>query len=214
MLSILPYRIMFASMALPFLLGACTSVPLLSRNGGMAAAEIVTQGVLGLGGATTNPVDQNIEASGAAYLGGVIPVRWERHEDARPIETGTRLFVDGRSCGSVPLATNLAKPGPHTIRLEIPGWQPYSLKLANPVRLPVGKGQIESWPPVFVNRKTGGIFTAPKLTSLDPYWAGAGGNPNNTFRVGSEPMLIVTTTDKPRRGWSKIGEMKPLAPQG
>lgn len=208
--SLLPCRILFAAIVLPFLLSACSSVPLLSRKGGVAAAELTIGTLAAYGGA--NVVEPNIEDSGAAYLGGVIPVRWERHEDARPVEKDTRLFVDGRARGPMPLATNLARPGPHTVRLEIPGWQPYSLKLANPVRLPVAKGQIESWPPVFVNRKTGEVFTASKVTSVEPYQAGAGGNLNNTFRVGSEPMLIVTTANKPRRGWSKIGEMKPLAP--
>ena len=196
-----------AFMMLATMLGGCTSEPLLSRKGGVAAVELAVQSLIVLGrGSSSNPVDRNIEDSGAAYLGGVIPVKWEHHQPARPIEKGTRLFVDGHARGPIPMATNLAKPGPHTIRLEIPGWQPYTLKLAGPLRLRVGVGEVESWQPLFVNCKTGEIFTAAKLPSLPP---NQGGGP--AYRVGSDPMFFVTTTDHRQRGWSKIGEMQPIA---
>ena len=207
-----PSRIVFAVMLLPVLFSGCTSEPLLSRKGGVAAAELVTQGLLVLGRGGSNPVERNLEDSDANYLGGVIPVKLPRRELARPVEKGSRIFVDGHARGCIPLVANFAKPGPHTVRLEIPGWQPYTLKLAKPFLLRVGLGDIESWTPVFVNCKTGDIFTAEKLPSFDPYQSTAtGGSPGTAFRVGPDPMLIVTTTDKRKRGWSKIGEMKPIA---
>src|SRR5438067_1561078 len=95
------------------LLGGCTSEPLISRNGGMAAAELAIQGMLVLARSeANNPVERNIEDSGAAYLGGVIPVKWEHHQPARPVEKGSRFFVDGHARGPIPLVANLAKPGP------------------------------------------------------------------------------------------------------
>ena len=176
----------------------------------MAAAELVTQGVLAVGRVGSNPVERNIEDSGAAYLVGIIPVKGQPRARARAVERGTRLFVNGRSLGSIPLSANLAKPGPHAVRLEIPGWQPYTLKLGNPLRLAVGVGEVEAWPPVIVNCKTGEVFTARKLPSLDPYHAAsAGDNPNITFRVGSAPMLLVTTADRRARGWDPLGQMRP-----
>ena len=193
---------------LTVLLGGCTSEPLISRKGGIAAAELAIQGMLVLAKSEAgNPVERNIEDSGRAYLGGVIPVKGQLRERARPVENGARLFVDGRARGTIPLSANLPEPGPHIVRLEIPGWQPHTMKLAHPVRLPVGEGEVESWPPLFVNCKTGEIFTAQKLPSLDPYHSGAGGNPNNTFRVGRDPMFIVTTADNRSRGWTKLGQM-------
>lgn len=194
-------------MMLATLLGGCTSEPLLSRRGGVAAGELAVQSMLVLArNAGSNPVERNIEDSGAAYLGGVIPVKWEHHQPARPLEKGSRLFVDGHARGPIPLVANLAKPGPHIVRLEIAGWQPHTLKLASPLRLRVGKGEVESWQPLLVNCKTGEIFTAEKIPALS-LPAGSG----TPFRVGPEPMLFVTTTDNHQRGWSKIGEMKPIA---
>ena len=189
------------------LLGGCTSEPLLSRKGGVAAGELAVQSLLALAkNGANNPVERNIEDSGAAYLGGVIPVKWEHHLPARPVEKGSRLFVDGHARGPIPLVANLAKPGPHIVRLEIAGWQPHTLKLARSLRLRVGEGEVESWQPLFVNCKTGKIFTAEKIPAL-PLPAGSG----TPYRVGPEPMLFVTTTDNHQRGWSKIGEMKPTA---
>jgi hypothetical protein len=207
MQSNLPSRIMFAVMALPFLFSACTSEPLLSRKAGVAAGELVVQSMLVAGrGSSSNPVDRNIEASGAAYLGGVIPVKWEHHLPARPVEKGSRFFVAGHARGPIPLVANLAKPGPHIVRLEIAGWQPHTLKLASPLRLRVGEGEVESWQPLFVNCRTGEIFTTEKLPAL-PLSPGSG----TPYRVRQEPMLFVTTTEHRQRGWSKIGEMKPIA---
>jgi hypothetical protein len=194
-------------MMLATMLGGCTSEPLLSRRGGVAAGELVVQSMLvAARDCSSNPVDRNIEASGAAYLGGVVPVKWEHHQPARPVEKGSRLFVDGHARGPIPLLANLAKPGPHIVRLEIATWQPHTLKLASPLRLRVGKGEVESWQPLFVNCKTGEIFTAEKIPALAlPLGSGT------PYRVGPEPMLFVTTTDNHQRGWSKIGEMKPIA---
>ncbi len=204
-----PRPVVHAALALALILSGCTSEPLLSRKGGVAAGELVVQSALALGRSNAqNPVGRNIEDNGTAYLGGVIPVKGQRHERARPVEKGTRLFVDGHLRGTIPLSANLAKPGPHILRIEVPGWQPHTLKLDPSMRLPVGVGEVESWPPIFVNCRTGDIFTAPKLASLDPYLAGAGANPNNTFRVGVEPILIVTTTTSAGRGWHKIGTMQ------
>ena len=197
-------RLVFAAVVLPVLFAGCTSEPLLSRKGGVAAVELTVQSLVVLGRGTVNPVEQNLEASDVNYIGGVIPVKKQRRERARPVEKGTRLLVDGHARGPIPLVANLAKPGPHTVRLEITAWQPYTFKLGNPFRLPVGSGKIESWPPVLVNCKTGEIFTAEKLPSFDPYLSTA-------FRVGPDPMLIVTTTDKHHRGRSKIGQMTPIA---
>jgi len=215
-------RMVFASIFLPVLLSGCTSEPLLSRRGGVAAGELAVQSLCVLGRSDFNPVEGNLEGSDVNYIGGVIPVNndpdhiWKimppSRERALPIARGTRLFVDGHARGSIPMVANLPKPGPHTVRLEIPGWQPYTLKLGNPFRLQVGLGEIESWTPVLVNCKTGGIFTAEKLASFNPYQSAAtGGSAGAAFRPGPDPMLLVTTTDKPHRGWRKIGELKPLA---
>ena len=158
-------------------------------------------------------MERNLEDSDVNYVGGIIPVKKHRSERARPIEKGTRLLVDGHARGPIPLIANLPKPGPHTLRLEIPGWQSYTFKLEKSFRLRVGEGEIESWTPLLANCKTGQIFTAEKLPSFDPYQCGgAGGTPGTQFKLGKDPMLVVTTTDHRRlRGLSKIGEMKPLA---
>ncbi len=192
-----------AAIALPAFFGGCTSEPLLSRRGGVAVGELGVQTLIVLGRGGSNPVEANLEASDMNYLGGVVPIPRTRRERARPVEKGSRLFVDGHAHGSIPVIANLPKPGPHTVRLEIPGWQPHTLTVANPFRMRVGAGEIESWPPVFVNCKTGEIFTAEKLPSFDPSrYSGT------AFKVGRDPMLIVTTADKRRSGGKLIGAMK------
>lgn len=193
-----------AAIALPTLFGGCTSEPLLSRRGGVAVGELGVQALVVLGrGMGGNPVNDNLDASDMNYLGGVVPIPRTHRERARPVEKGSRLFVDGRARGSIPVIANLPKPGPHTVRLEIPGWQPHTLTVAHPFRMRVGEGEIESWPPVFVNCKTGKIFTAEKLPFFDPSrYSGT------AFKVGPDPMLIVTTADKRRSGGKMIGEMK------
>ena len=192
-----------AAIALPTLFGGCTSEPLLSRSGGVAVGELGFQALLVLGRGGSNPVNDNLDASDMNYLGGVVPIPRTYRERARPVEKGSRLFVDGHARGSIPAIANLPKPGPHTVRLEIPGWQPHTLTVANPFRMRVGQGEIESWPPVFVNCHTGEIFTAEKLPFFDPSrYSGT------AFKVGPDPMLIVTTDDKRRYGGKMIGEMK------
>ena len=192
-----------AAIALPTLFGGCTSEPLLSRSGGVAVGELGVQALLVLGRGGSNPVADNLDASDMNYLGGVVPIPRTYRERARPVEKGSRLFVDGHARGSIPVIANVPKPGPHTVRLEIPGWQPYTLTVANPFRMRVGQGEIESWPPVFVNCHTGEIFTAEKLPFFDPSrYSGT------AFKVGPDPMLIVTTADKRRSGGKLIGKMK------
>ena len=203
-----------AAVALPAFLGGCTSEPLLSRQGGVAVGELA---VLTLGAWVDkhNPVADNLETSDVNYLGGVVPIPRTVRERARPVEKGSRLFVDGHAHGSIPVVANVPKPGPHTVRLEIPGWQPHTLTVAHPFRMRVGEGEIESWPPVFVNCKTGEIFTVEKLPHFDPWRSSEeGSNGRPAFRVGVDPMLVVTTADRRRIGSKKIGQMQPAGKQG
>ena len=115
-----------AAIALPTLFGGCTSEPLLSRSGGVAVGELGVQALLVLGRGGSNPVADNLDASDMNYLGGVVPIPRTYRERARPVEKGSRLFVDGHARGSIPVIANVPKPGPHTVRLEIPGWQPHT----------------------------------------------------------------------------------------
>jgi len=204
-----------AAVALPAFLGGCTSEPLLSRQGGVAVGELAVQTLVVLGRGECNPVADNLETSDVNYLGGVVPIPRTVRERARPVEKGSRLFVDGHAHGSIPVVANVPKPGPHTVRLEIPGWQPHTLTVAHPFRMRVGEGEIESWPPVFVNCKTGEIFTVEKLPHFDPWRSSEeGSNGRPAFRVGVDPMLVVTTADRRRIGSKKIGQMQPAGKQG
>lgn len=187
----------------------CTSEPLLSRRGGVAAAELAVETVCVLGRSDFNPVEQNLEDSDLNYIGGVVPVKKEWIERDVRVDNGTRLIVDGRKRGFLPQVLKLQKPGPHVVRLEIPAHEPYEITLPATVSLRIGAKEVEAWPPIIVDCATGEIFTTSDTAHVDPDRNSGTRKKTDLQRViGSAPILIVTTTDKRHAGWRKIGQLK------
>ena len=207
------------SLVLAVLFCGCTSEPLISRKGvsGQAVGElgaeallaVVTAGAaMGKNASLPEAHIGNLETEETNYLGGLIP--WKKQPEYGPrVDTGTRVLVDGRKRGFLPLVTALPKPGPHRVRLGIPVFEPYELQLSNPVRLRTPQGEIEAWPPIIVNMLTGEIFTTQDSSAVDVERnSGTGRKSEIRNEPGRDPLLIVTTTDKRHAGWHKVAQMR------
>ena len=194
---------------------SCTSEPIISRNGvsGVALGEVGIEALLAasaLGGGGSTPKHLgNFETSDTTYLGGFIPIK-QSHGSDRSIDNGTKFFVDGRKRGCLPRVLEVAKPGPHLIRIEIPAFQPYELTLSETIQIQVGQQSVEAWPPVIVDCLSGEIFTTRETATVNPDRNSGKRRPTDlTKKVGDTPILIVTTTEKQQPGWRKIGQLHP-----
>lgn len=199
--------------------GGCTTAPLVSSRGvsGTAAGELGGQALfatiasifaLGKQGPPSSLGD-HLGVPGSevrtVYLGGIIPV----NRDER-VDNGTRIRVDGRKRGFLPLVMKLRKPGPHVVTLGIPAWKPYEFTLHTPVRLGTAQGPVEAWPPIIVDCLSGEIFTTKEAATIDPDRnSGSLQRTSLANTSSSHALLIVTTTSKQYPGWRKIGQMRP-----
>lgn len=194
-------------------LASCTSQPLVARKGvsGRALGEMggetlwfafamASGGVLG--GAPEARFD-NLDFHDRIYLGGIIPIEMPRYDN------GTKFYVDGRNHGCLPRVVKIPKPGPHTVRLEIPAFKPYELTLSEVIQVRVGQTEIEAWPPVIVDCLSGEIFTARDTSTVNhDRNSGKRRATELSGTVSKTPLLIVTTTDQTQPGWRKIGQLK------
>jgi hypothetical protein len=192
-------------------ISGCTSEPIVSRKGvsGLAAAEMGIETLMALNRAGGMPNDfGNMDVTDKYYLGGLIPVKKTGGPDRR-IDNGTRFFVDGRKRGCLPRVMKVSGPGPHTVRLEIPAFQPYELTLTEVVQLRIGQTEVAAWPPVIVDCLSGEIFTTHDTAAVNPNRnSGLRSSTDLTKKAGGTPLLIVTTTDKKQPGWRKIGQLR------
>ena len=207
-------RKIFIAVVLAVVLDGCTSEPLISRKGvsSLAMGELGIEALIAaasFGGGAGDVNIPTLELEDTNYIGGVIPVKKSALEgDGRRVDNGTRLFVDGHKRGFLPRVGTLRKPGPHQIRLEIPVFEPYTLTLGDPVVLRTPQGDIEAWPPIIVHTLTGEIFTTQESSAVDvDRNSGTRRKTDIAKKAGRDPLLIVTTTDKPKPGWRKLGQM-------
>ena len=196
-------------------LTSCTSEAIVSRNGvsKMALSEVGMEALLAacaIGGSGPSVEHLgNFDTTDTVYLGGIIPVK-KTHGQDRRINNGTKFFVDGRNRGCLPRVLEVAKPGPHLIRIEIPAFQPYELTLSETIQIQVGQQNVEAWPPVIVDCLSGEIFTTRETSTVNPDRnSGKRHSTDLTKKVGDTPILIVTTTEKQQPGWRKIGQLHP-----
>jgi hypothetical protein len=206
-------RALLSAAALFASLGGCTTEPLVSRKGVSPSAlgQLGIQALLGMGRTNAEThFDEDV-----AYVAGIIPVNQvalDQEMDRRfgkRIDNGTRLSVNGRQRGFLPLVTTLPKPGPHQVRLEIPVFEPFTMTLGDPIRLQTAQGEIDAWPPVIVHMLTGEVYTTKESSAVDvDRNTGTRRKTDIAKEMGRHPLLIVTTTDKTNSAWRKIGQMR------
>jgi hypothetical protein len=195
-------------------LAACTSTsePLITKRGISKVAMMEMTASALHDGIFKAPLPDSLvlnrKYEDVSYLGGIVPFN-RTWFGADPADNGTRtrVSINGRIRGSLPLVTTLPKPGPHSVRIEIPLFQRYEVRLSTLVRLRLGDAVTEVWSPIIVDCLSGEIFTAHGLGGVDAQ-RNAISPAKNLSAAPGEPLLIVTTADRKQASWRKIGQMQ------
>ena len=118
--------------------------------------------------------------------------------------TGATVTVDNQQVGTTPTTLHLSRKDHHTVRLELPGYQPFEMQLTRKTSGWVwGNIVFGGIPGVVIDAVTGAMY---KLTPEDV---------NATFSQGtamrSGDTLIVRVVLSADPSWQKIGQLTPSA---
>jgi hypothetical protein len=202
------------------LLPGCTTAPLISKKGvstkalselGMEALLATAMMAAAMGRAPVSPPEHfsDFDTADKVYVGGVLPVKRAGSKSERS-DNGTRLWVDGRDRGFLPLVIALKEPGPHRARICVPAFQPRDIPLQRPMSLRYAGTSIRAWPPIIVDCLTGEIFTTSQAAGVDHDRNSGMARKTELKASRSGPILIATTTDRRQPGWTKIAQMRPF----
>lgn len=116
---------------------------------------------------------------------------------------GAAITVDGQSMGTTPAVLRLARNNAHTVRLEMPGYAPYELKLER---------KMSGW--VWGNLAFGGIVgvivdgSTGAMYRLSPGEVNAGMQ-TRTAMVDGQPAIEIAVVMTADPSWEKIGQLSP-----
>lgn len=142
----------------------------------------------------------------AASLSGCATIM---HGSSQPVgissnPTGAQVFVDNQVMGVTPVTATLSRKDHHTVRVEMPGYAPYEMKLTRGMSGWVwGNLIFGGIPGLAIDAITGGLY---KLT---PDEVNASLTRPTALRGGDALMIAVVLSPDP--SWEKIGQMEPVA---
>jgi uncharacterized protein YceK len=142
----------------------------------------------------------------AASLSGCATIM---HGGSQPVgissnPTGAQVFVDNQVMGVTPVTATLSRKDHHTVRVEMPGYAPYEMKLTRGMSGWVwGNLIFGGIPGRAIDAITGGLY---KLT---PDEVNASLTRPTALRGGDALMIAVVLSPDP--SWEKIGQMEPVA---
>jgi uncharacterized protein YceK len=142
----------------------------------------------------------------AASLSGCATIM---HGGSQPVgissnPTGAQVFVDNQVMGVTPVTATLSRKDHHTVRVEMPGYAPYEMKLTRGMSGWVwGNLIFGGIPGLAIDAITGGLY---KLT---PDEVNASLTRPTALRGGDALMIAVVLSPDP--SWEKIGQMEPVA---
>jgi uncharacterized protein YceK len=118
--------------------------------------------------------------------------------------TGAQVFVDNAVVGVTPVTATLSRKDHHTVRVEMPGYAPYEMKLTRGVSGWVwGNLIFGGIPGLAIDAITGGLY---KLT---PSEVNASLTRPTALRGGEALMIAVVLSPDP--SWEKVGQLQPVA---
>lgn len=116
---------------------------------------------------------------------------------------GAEVFIDGASRGKSPVLLDLARSTPHTVKIQLEGYQPFELTLQRKVSGWVwGNILLGGLIGLIVDASTGAMY---KLTpeQVEATLAAGGTKVGRLERDG----IIVAVTLSPDPSWQKIGQL-------
>jgi uncharacterized protein YceK len=118
--------------------------------------------------------------------------------------SGAQVFVDNQVVGVTPVTATLARKDHHTVRVEMPGYAPYEMKLTRGMSGWVwGNLVIGGIPGLAIDAITGALY---KLT---PTEVNASLTRPTALLNGDALMIAVVLSPDP--SWEKVGQMQPVA---
>ena len=118
--------------------------------------------------------------------------------------TGAQVFVDNAVVGVTPVTATLSRKDHHTVRVEMPGYAPYEMKLTRGMSGWVwGNLVFGGIPGLAIDAISGGLY---KLT---PGEVNASLTRPTALRGGDALMIAVVLSPDP--SWEKVGQMEPVA---
>jgi hypothetical protein len=117
--------------------------------------------------------------------------------------TGAKIMVDNRDMGVTPASVRLSRKDNHTVRLELPGYQPYEMQLSRKTSGWVwGNLVFGGIPGLAIDAITGSMY---KLTPEDV--SATMSNGTTAMSVDRRDQLTIAVVLAPQPGWEKVGQL-------
>lgn len=118
--------------------------------------------------------------------------------------SGATVFVDNQQMGVTPVSLSLSRKDSHDVRLTLPGYQPYEMKLTRGISGWVfGNIIFGGVPGLVIDAVSGGLY---KLSPDDVQATLVSGTAMHT---GDGLVVLVVLSADP--SWEKIGQLEPVA---
>lgn len=152
----------------------------------------------------TLPLAQLLYPGCATMTGGTTQ---EVRVKSRP--KGANVILDGKPIGVTPVTAVVSRWGWHRVRIEMPGYEPYEVRLEKHLNPDTGLNLFVGGGWIVIDALTGAIFelgVSPEAQRAMPELKHEPGDPGYGNIFGPRPIFI-TTELKPSPSSRKIGQM-------
>lgn len=117
--------------------------------------------------------------------------------------TGAEVWVDDIKMGETPVVAKLRRKDTHTVKLVLPGYQPYETTITR---------SVSGW--VWGNIAIGGLIglgvdaISGGMYKLSPEQVTGSFAPERAAGLSKEDEIYIDVAMKPQRGWEQIGQLQ------
>jgi hypothetical protein len=117
--------------------------------------------------------------------------------------TGAEVWVDDVKMGETPVVAKLRRKGTHTVKLVLPGYQPYETTITR---------SVSGW--VWGNIAIGGLIglgvdaISGGMYKLSPEQVNGNFSAERAAGLSKEDELYIDVANKPQQGWQHIGQLQ------